>query len=149
MRDLPGSVVFACNRNIVRSPIAEALLRHLLGHRVHVDSVGVRLSHDAADPFAVAVMAELGLDIAGHQPKTFEELDDLAIDLIFTFTPQAHHRALELTRTIACEVEYWPMPDVSLTEGHREARLAAYRQLRDDIYARLLARFQPDDAALD
>jgi len=149
MGGLPTSIVFACDRNSVRSPIAAALMKHLLGYRIHVDSVGALPSESEADPFAIVVMAELGLDIAGHQPKTFEELDDLAIDLIVTFTPRAHHRALELTRTIACDVEYWPLPDATLVEGNREARLAAYRQLRDDIYGRLLDRFPGDGAALD
>ncbi len=149
MGDLPGSVLFACNRNIIRSPMAEALMKHLLGHRVYVDSVGVRLSAGDADPFAVAALAEIGLDISDHRPKTFEEAADHSIDLIVTFTPQAQHWAVDLTRTLACEVEYWPMADPTLVEGNRETQLAAYRQLRDDIFARIMQRFPPQDAALD
>ncbi len=149
MGDLPGSVLFACNRNIIRSPIAEGLMKHLLGHRVYVDSVGVRLSSDETDPFAIAAVAEIGLDISDHQPKTFEEAADHSIDLIVTFTPQAHHWALDLTRTLACDVEYWPMADPTLIEGNRETRLAAYRQLRDDIFERIKHRFPSPDAALD
>ena len=129
--------------------MAAALMKHLLGHRIHVDSVGVRLSEGETDPFAIAVLAEIGLDISSHRPKAFEELDDHGIDLIVTFTPQAQHRAVELTRTIACEVEYWPLIDPTLVEGSRETRLAAYRQLRDTIFERIKQRFPPRDAALD
>jgi protein-tyrosine-phosphatase len=149
MSDLPGSVLFACNRNIIRSPMAEGLMKHLLGHRVYIDSVGVRLSASETDPFAIAALAEIGLDISDHQPKTFEEANDHSIDLIVTFTPQAQHWAVDLTRTLACEVEYWPMADPTLVEGNRETRLAAYRQLRDDIFERIMQRFPPLDAALD
>lgn len=149
MRDLPGSVLFACNRNVIRSPMAEGLMKHLLGHRVYVDSVGVRLSSEAADPFAIAALAEIGLDISRHQPKSFEEAADHSIDLIVTFTPQAHHWALDLTRTLACEVEYWPMADPTLVEGNRETRLSAYRQLRDEIFDRIKQRFPPPDVPLD
>ena len=149
MSDFPGSVLFACNRNIIRSPMAEALMKHLLGHRIYVDSVGVRLSATEIDPFAIAALAEIGLDIASHRPKTFEELDDHGIDLIVTFTPQAQHRAVELTRTVACEVEYWPMIDPTLVEGNRETRLAAYRGLRDTIFERIKQRFPSRGVALD
>ena len=96
------------------------------------------------DPFAVAVMAEIGIDISRHKPVTFEELEDwegLNYDLIVTLTPQAHHRALELTRTSAVDVEYWPTPDPSAIEGSRAQRLDAYRELRDQLLARIRERF--------
>ncbi len=149
MNDLPGSVLFACNRNLIRSAMAEGLMKHLQGHRIYIDSVGVRPSENETDPFAVTALAEIGLDISGHRPKTFEEAADHSIDLIVTFTPQAQHWAVELTRTLACEVEYWPMADPTLVEGNRETQLAAYRQLRDDIFERIMQRFPPRDAALD
>lgn len=149
MRDLPGSVLFACDRNAIRSPMAEALMKHLLGHRIYIDSVGVRLTGNGVDPFAVAALAEIGLDIAAHAPKTFDDLVDDSIDLIVTFTPQAQHRAVEFTRTVACDIEYWPLPDPTLIEGNRDARIAAYRALRDELYERIIRRFAPDDTALD
>ena len=124
-------------------------MKHLLGHRVYVDSVGVRLSAGETDQFAVAALAEIGLDISGHKPKTFEEAADQSIDLIVTFTPQAHHWAVELTRTLACEVEYWPMADPTLVEGIRVTLLAAYLRLRDDIFERIMQRFPSHGAALD
>ena len=147
--DLPGSVLFACNRNTIRSPMAEALMKHLLGHRIYVDSVGVRLSADDVDPFAIAALAEIGLDVSRHRPKTFDDLADQSIDLIVTFTPQAQHRAVELTRTIACEIEYWPMADPTVVDGNRDTRLAVYHDLRDALFERIKQRFPLSDAALD
>jgi len=129
--------------------MAEALMKHLLGHRVYVDSVGVRLSSDEIDPFAIAALAEIGLDVSAHRPKSFDDITDQSIDLIVTFTPQAQHRAVELTRTLACDIEYWPMADPTIVEGNRETRLAAYRDLREALFERIKQRFPLDDAALD
>jgi protein-tyrosine-phosphatase len=96
------------------------------------------------DPFAVAAMDEIGLDISKHRPMTFEQLDDwegLNFDLIVTLSPEAHHKALDLTRTVAAEVEYWPTPDPTDTEGSREQRLDGYRAVRDMLLARIKERF--------
>jgi protein-tyrosine-phosphatase len=96
------------------------------------------------DPFAVAAMAEIGLDISKHKPITFEELDEwegLNFDLIITLAPEAHHRALELTRTSGVDVEYWPTADPTVTEGSREQRLDAYREIRDQLLGRIRQRF--------
>ena len=105
----PLAVLFACGLNSVRSPMAAALFGQMFGRGIYVGSAGVRKGE--LDPFAVAVMAEIGVDISRHKPITFEELDDLEglnFDLIVTLSPEAHHRALELTRTSAVDVEYWP-----------------------------------------
>jgi protein-tyrosine-phosphatase len=141
MEDLPGSILFACDRNTIRSPMAEAIMKHLVGHRVYVDSAGVQLNGDEPDGFAIAAMQEIGLDIARHNPKTFDDLTDMSIDLIVTFTPQAQHRAIELTRTQACEVEYWPTPHPADVAGSRDIRLQAYRDVRDALFERIRARF--------
>lgn len=133
------SVLFACTYNGIRSPMAEALLRWKAGRRLYVDSVGVKLGD--IDPFVVAVMAEWGLDLQTHQCKTFEQLDDASFDLIITLSPEAQHRAVELTRTRACEVEYWKTLDPTAVPGNREARLEAFRQVRDGILHRLIQRF--------
>jgi len=138
----PQSVLFACGQNTVRSPMAAALFKRLFGHVAYVGSAGVRAGE--LDPFAVAAMEEVGLDIAKHRPMTFEELEDwegLNFDLIVTLSPEAHHKALELTRTIAANVEYWPTPDPTDTEGSREQRLDAYRAVRDMLMARIKERF--------
>ncbi len=137
----PQAVLFACGLNSVRSPMAAALFKHYFG-RTYVGSAGVRKGE--LDPFAVAAMDEFGLDIAKHKPKTFEELEDwegLNFDLIISLSPEAHHKALELTRTLAADVEYWPTPDPTPTEGSREQRLEAYRAVRDQLSRRIRERF--------
>ena len=120
-------------------------MKHLHGTRVYVDSAGVRAG--ALDPFAVAVMEEGGFTIANHKPKSLDELEDRSSDLIVTMSPQSHHRAIELTRTMACDVEYWPTYEPAMFAGNRETRLQGYRQIRDQIEARIHARF-PQSAAL-
>ena len=140
MASQPSSVLFCCTFNAVRSPMAEGLLKALLGRRAYIDSVGLR--EGDTDPFMVSVMDEIGIDLTRHRPKTFDDLEDEAADLVITLSPEAHHRALELTRTNACDVEYWQTFDPSLTEGTRDMRLDAYRRVRDQLYQRLLTRFQ-------
>ena len=138
----PQSVLFACGFNSVRSPMAESLLQQMFPQGLYVRSAGVKKAD--LDPFAVAVMAELGQDISKHKPITFEELEDwegLNFDLIITLSPEAHHKGLDLTRTIAADVEYWPTPDPTTTEGTREQKLAAYREVCDALLARIRRRF--------
>jgi protein-tyrosine-phosphatase len=138
----PQAVLFACGLNTVRSPMAERMFKHLFGASTYVASAGVRKGE--LDPFAVAVMDEVGLDIARHRPKTFEELEDwegLNFDVIISLSPEAHHRALELTRVLAVDVEYWPIPDPTDAAGNREQRLDAYRAVRDQLLGRIKRRF--------
>jgi protein-tyrosine-phosphatase len=140
--DHPQAVLFACGLNSVRSPMAAALFKHLFGRVSYVGSAGVRKGK--LDPFAVAAMEEIGLDIGKHRPITFEELDDLEglnFDLIVTLAPEAHHRALDLTRRLALDVEYWPTPDPTIAEGNREQRLESYRDVRDQLLTRIRRRF--------
>jgi protein-tyrosine-phosphatase len=135
-------VLFACGLNSVRSPIAAALLKQMLGASLYIGSAGVRKGE--RDAFAAAAMEEIGIDISAHRPMTFEELDDLEglnFDLIITLSPEAHHKALELTRTLAVEVEYWPTADPAAVEGSREQRLEAYRAVRDELERRIRTRF--------
>lgn len=139
MSDQPSAVLFACTLNAIRSPMAAAILRHLHGHHIYVDSCGVK--EGEVDPFAVAAMDEIGIDISRHAPKTFDELEDNSFDLVVSLSPEAQHRAVEMTRTMACDVEFWNTFDPSVVEGNREARLDAYRQVRDDLMRRILARF--------
>src|SRR6266566_5734950 len=138
----PQAVLFACGLNSVRSPMAAALFQHMFGRSSYSGSAGVRRGE--LDPFAVAVMEEIGLDIAKHRPMTFEELEDwegLNFDLIVTLAPEAHHKALELTRTLAADFNDWPTPDPTLSTGNREQQLAAYRQVRDQLFERIKERF--------
>jgi protein-tyrosine-phosphatase len=138
---LPQSVLFACTQNAVRSPMAEGYLKHLHGRRIYVDSVGIR--EIEVDLFAVEVMREVGIDIARHHAKTFDALQDTSFEVVLTLSPEAHHRAIELTRVMACEVAYWPTFDPTIVEGSREVRLAAYREVRDHLIRRIHERFPP------
>ncbi|MDF2765772.1 MAG: low molecular weight phosphatase family protein [Rhodospirillales bacterium] len=139
MPRLPEAVLFACTRNAIRSPMAEALLKHFHGARVYVQSVGVRPV--PIDPFAIAAMEEMGIDIARHRQRSFDDLEDDSFDLVISLSPEAQHRAVEMTRHMACEVEFWNTFDPSLVEGNREVRLDAYREVRDALMRRILERF--------
>ncbi|GJE03854.1 Arsenate reductase [Methylobacterium isbiliense] len=138
------SVLFVCNFNAVRSAAAEALARHYFGRSVYVQSAGVR-SGEPTDPFMVAALDEIGIDAQKHRPRTLDELEEwegLNFDLIVSLSPEAHHAALELTRTVAAEVEYWPTPDPTAVQGSREQRLDAYRDVRDGLAARIRRRLK-------
>ncbi len=147
MSDLPSAVLFACTMNSVRSPMAEAIMKFLHGHQVYVDSAGVR-SKDI-DGFAVAVMDEIGIDLSRHHAKTFDDLEDDYFDIVITLSPEAQHSAIELTRVMACDVEFWNTMDPSLIESEdREVVLDAYRQVRDQLMQRIKDRF-PVQTPLD
>lgn len=134
-----ASVLFLCNHNTIRSPMAESLARKAHGRRLFTASAG--LQEGWLDPFVVAVLAEAGIDAGDHQPRLLDELDDEWFDAVITLTPSAHHRALELTRTQPISVEYWPVPDPTAVTGSREQRMAAYRETRDYISRRIAERF--------
>jgi protein-tyrosine-phosphatase len=127
--------------NSVRSPMAAAMLRHLGGRGIYVESAGVRAGEP--DPFAAGVMEEIGIDMTQHRPHTLADLNDTSFDLIVTLSPEAHHQALELTRTMAVEVEYWPTLDATAMRGYgsREQVLQAYRDVRDSLFQRIRRRF--------
>jgi len=117
-------------------------MKLMYGTAVYVDSCGLKLEDaEGADPFAVAVMEELGFDLSGHRPKSFDLLEDDSFDLVISLTPEAQHRAVELARGRAVELEYWPTPDPTLTLGPRETVLEAYRATRDGLAARIRQRF--------
>lgn len=139
--ELPGAVLFACTMNTVRSVMAAAILRHLAGQRTYVRSAGVKAGEP--DPFVTAVMDEIGIDVSQHNPQTLRELHDTSFDLIVTLSPEAHHQALELTRTMAVDVEYWPTLDATVMLGHgnRERVLEYYRGVRDTLFDRIKTRF--------
>ena len=138
---LPGAVLFVCTMNSVRSPMAAAILRHLVGRRIYVESAGVRAG--GPDAFAAAAMEEIGIDLTRHTPHSLRELYDTSFDLIVSLSPEAHHQALELTRTMAVDVEYWPTHDATLMigQGNREQILQSYRAVRDGLFRRIKQRF--------
>jgi protein-tyrosine-phosphatase len=135
----PRSILFVCGQNAVRSPMAEALTKSLFPGRFRVASAGATAGD--RDPFVDAALAEIGLDLDARQPLSLDALPDLDFDLAVTLSPEAHHRALELTRTRPIAVEYWPMPDPTVTFGPRAQILAAYRDLRERLATRIKARF--------
>lgn len=139
--DPPSAVLFACTMNAVRSPMAAAILRHLAGSRIYVASAGVR--EGKHDPFVDAIMEEIAIDVSRHMPQVIADLHDTSFDLIVTLSPEAHHQALELTRTMAVDVEYWPTFDASIMigQGNREQVLASYREVRDQLFEKIKRRF--------
>jgi len=140
-----GAILFACTMNAVRSPMAAAMLRHLSRGGIYIESAGVKAGD--LDPLAVEAMQELGLEIGKHKPRRFEDLEDGSFDLVISLSPEAHHKAMELTRTAATKVEYWPTIDPTAIEGSREQRLLAYRMVRDQLMQRLKQRFLAPAAA--
>jgi protein-tyrosine-phosphatase len=142
------AVLFTCAMNAIRSPMAEALARHYFGRSVYVQSAGVRRGE--LDPFAVTALEEIGIDASRHKPRTLEELEEnegLNFDLIVTLSPEAHHKVLDMTRSLAADVEYWPMPDPSVVQGSRDQKLAAYRDVRDALQKKINARLTPSSGA--
>ena len=147
MSDLPSAILFSCTMNSIRSPMAEGIMKFLHGHQVYIDSAGVR--EGQIDGFTIAVMDEIGIDMSKHNSKTFDEMDDDFFDLVITLSPEAQHKAMELTRIMACEVEFWNTFDPSIIETeNREEKLKAYRMVRDQLMERIKARF-PVQAVVD
>ena len=140
MVDLPSAVLFACTMNAVRSSMAEGILKFLHGSRIYVDSAGVRQGE--IDGYTIAVMDEIGIDLSKHKSKIFDDLEDAYYDVVIPLSPEAQHKAVEMTRVMACEVEFWNTFDPSLIESEkREVRLDAYRQIRDQLFKRIKVRF--------
>ncbi len=136
----PRAVLFACTHNRVRSPMAAALLRRLRNGELRVDSCGLEPAEDI-DPFVLAVMAEVGIDLSEHRPKPIAGLDHGVFDLVVSLSPQAQARAAELAAKGGIATEYWPTEDPTLETGAREQRIDAYRRVRDALELRLRARF--------
>lgn len=149
-KTLPGSVLFCCDHNAVRSPMAEGIMKKFYGTEAYIQSVGVRNDLEI-DGFAIAVCEEIGVELSRHRSRSFDEMeqwgDDLSsFDLVVALSPASQRRALELTRYYHLDVEYWPILDPSGLGETREDRLASYRQTRDQIIERLIARFGPPTA---
>ena len=141
----PTSVLFCCDHNAVRSPMAEGIMKKLYGTRIYIQSAGVK-SDLEIDGFSVAVCEEIGVALERHRSRSFEDMeewgDDIsAYDLVIALSPAAQRQALEYTRHNALEVEYWPIMDPTGLGEDREAKLASYRSTRDMIMARIKARF--------
>ncbi|MSO73318.1 MAG: arsenate reductase ArsC [Rhodospirillaceae bacterium] len=140
---LPSSVLFCCTMNEIRSPMAEGIMKRFHGNQVFVDSVGVRPG--SLDPLMVAAMSEIGVDMSRHRPKKFDNLADESFDMAIAVSTEAKHAAADLTRYMHCDLRLWNIVDPSMTEGSREARLAAYRQTRDQLQQKILELFPHSD----
>ncbi|MEE9427868.1 MAG: low molecular weight phosphatase family protein [Paracoccaceae bacterium] len=142
---LPSSVLFCCDHNAVRSPMAEGLMKKYYGQATYIQSAGVHNDLEI-DGFAIAVCEELDIELSRHRSRSFEEMqqwgDDLSgFDLIVALSPASQRQALEFTRYYHLEVEYWPIMDPTGIGESRVAKLDSYRQSRDQISERMLARF--------
>lgn len=114
-------------------------MKRFHGRRVFVDSIGVR--QRKLDSFMVEVMTEIGVNMSNHKPKVFDNLTDDSFNVVASLSPKAQHKAVDLTRYMHCDVKRWTMFDPSLAEGSRESRLAAYRQVLDQLQQRILDVF--------
>ena len=137
---LPSAVLFVCTENSIRSPLAAAIFANHCTKPCYVQSAGVRAGE--INPFIVEVAGEIGIDLGSHNPKSLSELQDSLFDVIITLSPKAHHRALEMTRTMAADVEYWPTMDPTIVDGNRAQRLDAYRACRDGLNKKINSRFK-------
>ncbi len=152
-KPFPASVLFCCDHNAVRSPMAEGMMKRFYGQRAYVQSAGVHNDMEI-DGFSISVCRELGIGLDRHRSRSFDEMqqwgDDLSqFDLIIALSPASQRQALEFTRYNHIDVEYWPVLDPTGIGEGREAKLSAYRQTRDQIRTRILDRFGPpteDDA---
>lgn len=147
MADFPSAILFCCDHNAVRSPMAEAMMKKFYGQRAYVQSAGVHNDMEI-DGFSIAVCREIGIELERHRSRSFAEMqrlgDDLSqFDLIIALSPASQRMALDLTRFYHLSVEYWPILDPTAIGEGRDAKLAAYRQARDQIRERVLARFGP------
>jgi protein-tyrosine-phosphatase len=133
----PGSILFVCTMNAVRSPMAAALLHNMAGEGTKVDSAGVEAGQ--LDPLAVEVMKEIGIALSTHRPRCLSDLRPGAYDLVVTLSREAQLRMQAADP--GAPIEYWPVGDPTGTEGSREQRLLAYRAVRDELLKKLNSRF--------
>lgn len=144
---LPQSVLFCCDHNAVRSPMAEGIMKKLYGTECYIQSVGVKNDLEI-DGFSITVCAELGVELSRHRSRSFDEMEDWgddlsSFDLVLALSPASQRRVLDLTQFFHIEVEYWPILDPTGLGDARDVRLTAYRQARDQIVQRLTERFGP------
>ncbi|MFD1193929.1 low molecular weight phosphatase family protein [Seohaeicola saemankumensis] len=144
---LPQSVLFCCDHNAVRSPMAEGIMKKFYGAETYVQSVGVYNDMEI-DGFAIAVCQEIGVELSRHRSRSFDEMEEWgehlsSFDLVVALSPASQRRALELTRIYHLDVEYWPIMDPTGLGESREVKLNAYRQTRDQIIAHLTGLWGP------
>jgi protein-tyrosine-phosphatase len=134
------SLLFVCNYNSVRSPIAECLAKDIFGDRVFIDSIGIQEELLEINPFAISVMEEAGLILLNHKPKHFEDLNDTSFDLIICLSAEAEEKMKSLTRGYDIKIELWETDDPSGVKGNRENIMSAFREMRDELKTRIEER---------
>lgn len=120
-------------------------MKAFYGHDIYVQSAGVH-SEMEIDGFSISVCEEIGITLSNHRVRSFDQMkewgDDLSsFDLVVALSPASQRHALDLTRLFHLEVEYWPILDPTGLGTRREEKLDAYRQTRDQIRDRIIARF--------
>ena len=149
---LPQSILFCCDHNAVRSPMAEGLMKKFYGSKTYVQSAGVLADKDI-DGFSIAVCAELDIELARHKSRSFDEMQKLgdelsSFDLIVALSPASQTEAAKITRFYALQVDYWPIIDPTGIGEGREENLVSYRKARDQIIERLITKFGPPQTGL-
>ncbi|MEM8798251.1 MAG: hypothetical protein AAGE61_21995 [Pseudomonadota bacterium] len=144
--DAPRSVLYLCQMNAIRSPMAAAITRTLFPHIVYSRSAGI--AKGMRDNFVDVVMEEVGIDVSTHHPHTFEELEEGQFELVVALTPQARDHALEVWGTPEHDLEYWATSDPSLEQGSRSRKLDAYRTVRDQLLEKIKDRLEWKPAKL-
>ncbi len=145
MEELPQSVLFCCDHNSCRSPMAEGIMKKFYGTGTYVQSVGVHSDREI-DGFSIAVCQEIDVELGRHRSRSFDEMeqwgDDLSsFDLVVALSPASQRRALELTRYFHLKVEYWPILDPTGLGETREDKLASYRKAREQIIEKLIEKW--------
>ena len=137
--NMPKSVLFVCNMNQIRSPMAEFLTKDIFGDKIYAQSAGIYAGDE--DGFMQSIMEERNIDATSHEPETLEQLEDSFVDLVITLTTQAHEGTVDFFKNQPVEIEYWETENPSITLGNREAVLAAYRKTRQQLEKRIRERF--------
>lgn len=131
----PESVLLLCNHNVIRSTMAEGLMRKKFGDRIFSDSAGIRIG--VTDPFVTSVLREIGIDMENHEPKSLNELDDTWFDVVIAFSKEAHEAVQNTKQLEFSDLLYWPAADPTVVQGSREQMLDAYRAVRNQIEQRI------------
>lgn len=127
-------VLILCTGNCVRSQMAEGLLRHLGGDAFEVHSAGSR-PNGYVSPLAIEAMREIGIDISAHRSKSVSEFARQHFDTVITVCDSAAEECPVFPG--APERIHWSIWDPSAAIGSREEKLAAFRQVRDELASRL------------
>jgi protein-tyrosine-phosphatase len=143
-KDKVESLLFVCNLNSVRSPIAECLAKDICGDRVFIDSIGIQDELLEINPFAISILEEAGLDLSNHKPKHFENLNDTSFDLIVCLSAEAEEKMKILTRGFDVKIELWQTEDPSLEKGNRENIMSAFRIVRNALKLKIQERLESE-----